>query len=204
MAAYRLTPARRAALKKAQIASARKRKGTGKRRSPSNRRRNAKRAALAVGAVAAAAGAGYVYKNRERMIIAPAAEMSAVRRAKSRARKQGKRLGKAQIRKVRLEERRNHASRSTYRVREYQMARKAYKTIAPKGLTLRPGQKNSVSKAIPSWQREKYMYDTYRKDVNVRARHRLDKLKGKRTTGFSYKSGKTRLVVKGAVIRMPF
>ena len=40
MAAHRMTPARRAALKKAQLASARKRKGRGKTRSRTMKKRN--------------------------------------------------------------------------------------------------------------------------------------------------------------------
>lgn len=59
MAAHRMTPARRAALKKAQAASARKRRGKGKGKlARANRKgRNYKRAAIAAGLVVAAAGA---------------------------------------------------------------------------------------------------------------------------------------------------
>lgn len=72
MAVHRMTPARRAALKKAQLASARKRRGHGKGKlAAANRksRRNA-RIAVGVGAVAAAGTIGAVaytvHKNGKR------------------------------------------------------------------------------------------------------------------------------------------
>lgn len=64
MSRYQMTTARMAALKKAQAASARKRRGTGRAKVSSTRRRNIKRAVVATAVVGAtAAGAGYVYKK---------------------------------------------------------------------------------------------------------------------------------------------
>lgn len=66
MAAYRMTPARRRALRKAQMASARKRRGKGKGKlAAANRRatRN-KRIAIGTGLAAGAAIGAVVYTNR--------------------------------------------------------------------------------------------------------------------------------------------
>lgn len=61
MATYRMTPARRAALRKAQLASARKRK-RGKRKG------KLRKAAKIGAAVAVAGGVGYAtYKNKDRI-----------------------------------------------------------------------------------------------------------------------------------------
>lgn len=47
----------------------------------------------------------------------------------------------------------------------------------------------------------RYLFELYRKDVNVRAEHRLNRMKGKKA-GFSYKSGKQKKVTKsGRVVR---
>ena len=69
--AHNMTPARRAALKKAQMASARKRRGTGRGKlAAANRKnmrlkRNIKRTAIAAGAVTAAGATVYVaHKHR--------------------------------------------------------------------------------------------------------------------------------------------
>lgn len=84
--AHSMTPARRAALKKAQAASARKRRGKGKGKlAAANRKnmrlkRNIKRAAVTAGAVTAAGAAGTaVYMNRGK-IKAKAANNPRVRK----------------------------------------------------------------------------------------------------------------------------
>lgn len=67
--AYKMTPARRAALRKAQAASARKRRGRGKGKlAAANRRarRNA-RIAIAAGGLAGAAMAAGAYSNRKKI-----------------------------------------------------------------------------------------------------------------------------------------
>ena len=259
---YRMTPKRAAALKKAQIASAKKRKGTGKGRPVPKKRRAVAKAPVArrkvvrragkvaaprskaqinrrkvirrAGAVAAVGlavgGAAYTYKNRERLVVAKAAEHFAIKSAKAQAKANGKKLGKAEIRKVRMEERVNHANRSRYRVQEYKMARDLYKIANKKGMTMRPLQ----PKPLRSWQKailiatgnkrsirpissgesihkplksseymQNYMYNTYRKDVNARAVHRLNRIKGKKES-FGYKSGKSKMVISGRVYRLPF
>lgn len=213
MPRYRMTPGRRAALKKAQIASARVRRGKGKGKSRSSasvatrkrRLKTAKRVAVAAAAVGAAAGAGYVYKNREKMVVAPAAERIAVWKAGRAARKRGVKLTKTQKHRVRMQERKDHAQRSTYRGREYLQARRLYRSKAPLGYTLKPGKSNSVWNGMgidPYMQRQ--VYSSYRKDVNTRARHRLNRIKGRKTQGFSYNSGKVRAVIGGRVVKMPF
>lgn len=228
---YRMTPARKAALKKAQIASARKRKGKGRGRvsaksrlraagaqgkglkkrskpkSTANRRRLRRGAAL-VGAVGAVAGAGYVYKNREKLIISKVAEYGAVRNAQRRA---GRKLTKNEIRSVRLKERQDHASRSTYRVREYRNARKAaqmgYRQLGVS--SLRPDRANSLDKVLNrisgpgtmSPAEGRYTFMAYRRDVYSRAVQRLNRMKGKKR-GFNYDSGKRlRVDEKGKVTR---
>lgn len=264
---YVLTPARKAALKKAQLASARKRKGKGKGRpvkqrrkvasvkaqsikkrrtssSPatksrknfnkiksSSRRKTIRRTAIGLTTVGAAVGAAYVYKNRERLVVAKGAEFLAIRSAKDKAKKQGKKLSKAEINKVRLEERKNHANRSRYRVQEYQSARELYRTVSKKGYNIRPtnpkpltafqktvlyatGNRRStrtISGKRSIWNKtssvdnytQLYTYNNYRKDVNARAVSRLNRMRGKKQ-GFSYKSGKTKMVISGRVFKMPF
>jgi hypothetical protein len=194
-----MTPARKAALKKAQIASARKRKGTGRAKVSSvrrrkgatkssgmTRRRKAAIATAAVGAIGAAAGAGYVYKNRERLVIAKRAEAGAIKRAKKNAKAQGKTLSKTEINKVRMQERYDHANRSTYRVREYRAARQKYRSVSKwsKGkLNLRVSgqagsmydnaQLNHKGSAVEQWQN----FYSYRRDVYTRANQRLSKMR---------------------------
>jgi len=66
---YRMTPARRAALKKAQLVSARKRQGTGKTKTKGHFRRNAGKyaaTAVVVGAVAAASATSAHKKNQHK------------------------------------------------------------------------------------------------------------------------------------------
>lgn len=232
---YRMTPARKAALKKAQIASARKRKGTGRGRvsaksrlraagaqgkglkkrskpkSTANRRRLRRGAAL-VGAVGAVAGAGYVYKNREKLIISKLAEAQAIGAARRRAKASGRKLSKAEVRRVRLKERQDHASRSTYRVREYLNARKSarqgYRQLGAS--SLRPDRANSLDKVInrivgpntitPEEAARNFV--AYRRDVYSRATQRLNRMKGKKR-GFSYDSGRRLKVdAKGKVKRL--
>lgn len=211
--AYRLTPARRTALRKAQIASARARKGKGKGQSRGKSRstnvatrkrrlRTAKRVAAVAAVAGAVAGTGYVYKNRERLIIAPQAERTAIRIA---TRKAGRKLTKAETEKVRMTERVNHAHRSTYRAREYMKVRKLAQKVGKQGLSLRPSSKNYAfaGKGLSRLEQD-YIYSAYRKDVNSRARHRLNRLKGRKAQGFGYGSGKVRVVWNGRVIKMPF
>lgn len=217
MAAYRMTPARRAALKKAQLASAKKRRGMGKGKVSSVRRRGKKattsqvkrrrRAAVAaVGAIGAAAGAGYVYKNRERLIVAPAAELRAIR-LKEKA--LGRKLTKVEKRKEKRIERKLHAQRSTFRAREYLYARRRYLNASKlsKGTkNIRPARwdANSIYHAYPTsagknlspLAQELYTYRSYQKDRFVRAEKRLQRLHKKQKTAlptknFSHKIKKT-------------
>ena len=217
------------ALKKAQMASAKKRRGTGKAKPVGNRRRRAapapvarrrrvaakaapgrkrriaKRAGAGAAIAAAAVGGAYVYKNRERLIVAKQAERFAIKGARKA---KGSKLTKTEKHRVRMEERRNHASRSTYRVREYHVARDMYKAASAKGLNIRPlAHKNnakSLNHKANFGNLQNYLYDTYAKDRNARAVHRLNRIKGKKTTGFSYSSGKTKKVIWGRTYRMPF
>lgn len=223
-----MTPARKAALKKAQIASARKRRGSGKGKVASMKRRKAAPAAIkrrskataattrrrrraavaAVGAVGAAAGTAYVYKNREKLVIAKVAEYQAI---KNHQTKKGRKLTKSEKQAVRLQERKDHASRSTYRVREYLKARDTarigYRQLGIS--SLRPDRANSLDKVINrisgpntmSAAEGRYLFMAYRRDVHSRALQRYARM-NKKKRKFSYDSGK-RLVVspKGKVTR---
>lgn len=233
--AYRMTPARRAALKKAQAASARKRKGRGKAKSASVRRRKAapvsgrltgrvknttkrrsgsqssrkktiKRAALAVGAVSAVAGAGYVYKNREKLIIGPAAVRRAVKDHKANAARFGRKLESWEIEFVREQEKIDHANRSVFRVRNYLEARRVARLSTSRGKSLRPDRKNNAYApgvgvtGVPIGK-QRYYFESYRRDVYSRAVQRLARMKGKKRK-FGYDSGKRLLVdSKGKVKR---
>ncbi len=231
---YRMTPARKAALKKAQLASARKRKSRGKAPVRKNRvravaaaskgvrrrgaapksssskasvksrnRKIAKRTAIAVGAIGAAAGAGYVYKNRERLIIAPGAEAAAVYFKSRAAKRAGRPLTKEQKHQVRMQERSDHASRSTFRAREYLVLRKFAKSSVARGRSLRPGSASSVweGHGIPISDQFRE-FQRYRRDVHSRAENRLARMKGK-TRRFGYQSGKIKKVsAKGKVTRL--
>lgn len=197
--AYRMTAARKAALRKAQVASARKRKGRGKGKSTKGRR--LRRGAALVGAVGAVAGAGYVYKNRERLVISKGAEMLA--RRKARKANGGKKLSKTQRYRATMNERRDHASRSTFRVREYTQARQIYREVG-RTRSLNPKSKNKAYKASTPMSVQNKIYNSYRKDVNARATARLNRIKGKKQNKFGYGSGKVKVVIGGRVRRLPF
>ncbi len=222
----------KAALRKAQLASARKRKGRGKAKSTagrrrsvsslkaqnvrrrvgakstssgkSNRKRNIRRAAVAAVAVSTAVGtAGYVYKNRERLIIAPGAEAAAVYFKSRAAKRAGRPLTKEQKHQVRMQERSDHASRSTFRAREYLALRKFAKSSVARGRSLRPGSASSVweGHGIPISDQFRE-FQRYRRDVHSRAENRLARMKGK-TRRFGYQSGKIKYVsAKGKVTRL--
>lgn len=249
MPSYRMTPARKAALKKAQVASARKRRGSGKAKAsartrirsvsaksstkrrgkatPTSIKRRRRAAVAAVGAVGAAAGAAYVYKNREKLVISKKAEFDAIRAAKAQAKAKGKKLGKAQIRKVRMDERVGHATRSTLRVREYTIARNMYKTISKKSkgrLNMRPvnhpnndGTKYTSNgsfaaksfhtltadqKLYTDYQQVRY-FQAYRRDVHSRALARHARM-NKKKRQFGYDSGKRLLVSRTGQVKKAF
>ncbi len=207
-----MTPARKAALRKAQLASARKRRKGAKPKS--NRRRNLRRAAIAVGAVgAAAAGAGYVYKNRERLIVLPAAQRRFI---KIEERRKGRKLTKREKLVVKSRERRQHRHRSTDAARYYAEARALARHRYKVGFTINPSRKNYLpvlgakTMVDDGVKRNgqygltygRFMFEMYRKDVNARAEHRLNRMKGKKR-GFSYRSGKQKRVSpKGKVKRL--
>ncbi len=210
MAAYRMTPARKAALRKAQLASARKRKGRGKKKTTSNRRRNIRRGVVVAAGVSAVVGAGYTYKNRERLIVQPMAQRKFVKIAEVQ---KGRKLTKAERKAVMLKEKRDHASRSTGVARIYLEARGYARSKQARGKSLNPKSKNYFMGKVPTdtfidkngkkKSVAKYLHEMYRKDVNARARHRLNKMKGRKTVGFSYKSGKqVRVGSNGRVKRL--
>jgi len=198
-------------LRRAQMASARARKGTGRAKSvvrksgsaasKSTRNKNIAKAAV-VGTVAAGliVGGNYVYKNRERLIVAPAAERKFVKIAEK---KKGGKLTAKEKHDVKMKERHDHAHRSTNSVRGRLEARQIAKTY--KGKSLKPGSKNYFDKKIAkqfSKEEQTVLFHQYRKDVNARARHRFAKAHGKKVKGFDYKSGKqVRVTSKGKVVR---
>lgn len=213
---YRMTSARRAALRKAQIASARKRKGRGKApvrknrvravaaaskstvrrrstvvksskgkaRTKTRNRKIAKRTAIAVGAV----GAAVIYKNREKWLVEPynlAEHRISARRAG---------YSKAQVNEIVRQEKINHRHRSTFRARQFSRVVASYRG--------HHGIHNPNNRQFGSWE-ENYesMYgrefvDMYYLSRNARARHRLNRIKGNKTKGFDYWSGKRRKVVR--------
>lgn len=229
---YRMTPARKAAIRKAQVASARKRKGSGKgkpvsmrrravaasgttkrratKSSTSNRKRNLRRIAVASAAVGTAAGTAYVYKNREKLVISKVAEYQAV---KNHQAKKGRKLTKAEKRAVRLQERKDHASRSTYRVREYLKARNVaqvgYRQLGVS--SLRPDRANSLHQVINrisgpgtmTASEGRYMFMAYRRDVHSRALQRHARMTGKKRK-FNYDSGKRLKVSQKGVVTRTF
>lgn len=239
---YRLTPKRAAALKKAQAASAKKRKGTGRRKpvakgryrrvqanatatkkrvvkrvnratnTPAKRRKIYRRAAIATASVAAVGGAAYTYRNRERLIVTPMAQRRFVKIAE---REKGRRLTKRERIAVKNREKSQHSTRSTDAARAYKdardFARKAYKS----GYSISPHSKNYIfaGKTLAHIDDGKkrngkygtdsgtFMHELYRKDVNARAEHRLNRMRGKKQA-FGYKSGKQKKVVgKGKVVK---
>lgn len=222
MAGYRMTPARRAALKKAQLASAKKRRGMGKAKASGVRRRKGaapssvrrRRAAIAaVGAIGAAAGAGYVYKNRERLIVQPMAQRRFVKIAE---REKGRKLTKRERIAVKNREKRQHSRRSVDAARAYKEARDFAKLARSKGKSINPRSKNYIFKEVQlshiddgvkrngkyGTDSGRFMFELYRKDVHTRAEHRLNRMKGKKA-GFSYRSGKQKRVSeKGQVKRL--
>lgn len=221
----------RSALRKAQLASARKRhmhrkvKPTGLRRrkasvsATSKTRSNVsayrkaatkskvnshrrRKIAAAVAVAGAAAGAAYVYKNRERLIVAPAAERKFVKIAEK---KKGRKLKPGEKRHIKMRERRMHARRSVDAVRGRLEVRALARSTSARGKSLKPGSKNYFDKNIArnfSIDEQTVLFHSYRKDVNARARHRLARMKGKKTTGFGYNSGKqVRVMPNGKVVR---
>jgi hypothetical protein len=199
---YMLTPKRRAALRKAQLASARARRGAGKaRKKYKNASPRKKKMAKYVGVTAAAVGAGaLVYKNRENLVIKHVAVHRAVKDHRKNAQKLGIKLNKHDYRYIKAQERIDHANRSTLRVREYREARRVARSSMARGRSLRPDRANSVwSKGmgvhrVPT-AKHNYYYETYRKDVYSRAVARHARMKGKKRK-FNYSSGK-RLTVYG-------
>lgn len=244
-----------AALKKAQLASARARKGRGKAKpvarrrikratpvakkrvrrtaqparatvrkrkvanptaSKSNavaknsRRKVAKRVAIGASVALAAGGAAYTYKNRERLIVTPMAERRFVG---IEQRKLGRKLTKGEKNAVIKRERALHGSRSTGAVRAYKEARGI--ALANRGKSLNPLSKNYFASSnsklhtamIDDGRRGggvtagRFLFELYRKDVNVRAEHRLNRMKGKKAS-FGYRSGKQKKVLaSGRVVR---
>ena len=241
---YRMTPARKAALKKAQLASARKRKSRGKAPVRKNRvravaaaskgvrrrgaapksssskasvksrnRKIAKRTAIAVGAIGAAAGAGYVYKNRENLIVQPMAQRRFVKIAE---RKRGRKLTRREKIAVKSREKRLHKRRSIDAVRAYRLGREMAQMAYRNGKSLNPRSKNYIFANIKmdlgddgvkrngkyGVDHGRFMFELYRKDVNARAERRFNRMKGKKA-GFSYRSGKQKRVSeKGKVTRL--
>lgn len=212
---HAMTPKRKAALRKAQLASARKRRGRGVSATSARNYRKAKvvrtarnrsrtRTALKYGAVGAAVvGGAVLYKNRERAIVAPVAEGQAMYSAYL-----GGTRGWGNLQKVRMQEREDHASRSTYRAREYGMAKSLYRKVSKRGLNIKPASKSKNSiwhhmKEATPYEQE-YIHKTYAKSRHARAEHRLNRIKGKKVKGFGYHSGKVKYVHRGRVYRMPF
>lgn len=229
---YRLTPKRAAALKKAQIASARKRKGTGRKKpvakgryrrvqanataakrrvvkrvnratnTPAKRRKIYRRVAIATASVAAVGGAAYTYKNREKLIVEPQAIRGAVKIAKIKARNDGRKLSKADIKRVKQQEIKDHRNRSMLRVREYRQARHIAIEMAAFGrkkgigpLNIRPAtsvsKKGEFKKIEGDWAKKSvhtfapnvysdfhqhYNFMAYRRDVYSRAVQRQNKI----------------------------
>lgn len=206
-----MTPARRAALRKAQQASARKRRKGGAK--SSRRRRNVRQVAVAGGVAVAIGGAGYVYKNRENLIVQPMAQRRFV---KVEERRRGRKLTRREKIAFKNKEKRNHKRRSIDAVRAYQQARDFAKLANSMGKSVNPRHKNYVfagktlTRIDDGIKRNgkygldtgRYMFELYRKDVNARAERRLNRMKGKKA-GFSYRSGKQKRVSeKGRVKRL--
>jgi hypothetical protein len=204
---YRLTPKRRAALRKAQLASARARRGAGKARTKyKNASPRRKKMVKYAGVTAAAVGAGaLVYGNRENLIIKHVAVHRAVKDHRRNAANLKIKLTPADYKYIKAQERIDHANRSTLRVREYREARRVAKASFARGRSLRPDRKNSVWSqgmsvtGVPN-AKQNYYYETYRKDVYSRAVARHSRMKGKKR-GFNYNSGKRLTVYAGGRVK---
>lgn len=206
MAAHRMTPARKAALRKAQIASARKRKGRGKAKKVNSGRRKAiRRTAIAAGAIGTA---GYVFKNREKLIVRHVAVTKAVHQEIRSARSMGQKLSKHDIQWIKHTERTRHANRSSFRVREYKAARQIARLSTSRGRSLNPARANSAwgagvqATGTPVAHR-RAMFEAYRKDVYSRAVARHARMTGKKRK-FNSGSGKRLLVNQKGKVRRAF
>lgn len=201
------TAKQRAALRKAQLASARKRRGKGKaRRTLSPRARKGMKYA---GVAAAAVGAGaVVYKNRENWIVKHVAVTKAVKSHMKKARETGQKLSKYDIQYIKEQERLDHANRSVFRVREYREARRVARLPSSRGRSLNPARRSNAYAAgigvtgVPN-AKQRYYFESYRKDVHSRAQQRLARMKGKKR-GFNYGSGKRLLVNQKGKVRRAF
>lgn len=202
-----MTPKRRAALKKAQLASARARRGAGKARKKYNSASPRTRKAVKyAGVTAAAVGAGaLVYGNRENLIIKQVAVHRAVKDHRRNAKNLKIKLTAADYKYIKAQERIDHANRSTLRVREYREARRVARSSMARGRSLRPDRKNSVwaqgmsVTGVPN-AKQNYYYETYRKDVYSRAVARQARMKGKKRK-FNYNSGKRLTVYAGGRVK---
>lgn len=164
--AYRMTAARRAALRKAQLASARKRRGRGKSR-PKNK--NRRKALIAGGAVVAGglayAGGRYALNNPKKFGGLGSKMDTAITTGYYYAN-----YPKFKLNGISLQQELDaHRNRSGRTVQTFLNVKKLY----------RQGRlKNKRDKII------------YREYVKQRAKHRLRRIKGEKTVGFSRRSGK--------------
>jgi hypothetical protein len=200
-----MTPRRRAALRKAQLASARKRRGTGLKKRSINKRKAVKYAGVA--AVAVGAGA-MAYKNRENLVIKHVAVHRAMKQHRKDAKSVGRKVSLDELKYIKQQERYDHAHRSTYRVREYRAARKVAQLPSSRGKSLRPDRKNSAWNAgnkvtgHPTIH-HRYVFEAYRKDVHSRALSRHARMTGKKRN-FNYSSGKRLLVNQQGKVKRTF
>lgn len=203
-----MTPARKTALRKAQLASAKKRR-RGKTVSKAKSRGRRKKAMVYAGVAAATIGGGaLVYKNREDWVIKHVAVTKAVRSHMKKAKQTGQKLSKYDIQWIKEQERIDHANRSVFRVREYREARRVARLPSSRGRSLNPARKNNAYSAgmsvtgVPT-AKQRYYFESYRKDVYSRAQQRLAKMKGKKR-GFNYNSGKRLTVDKKGRVKREF
>ena len=201
------TAKQKAALRKAQLASARKRRGRGKAKRSNPRRR--RRAAIGAAAVGAAAVAGAtVYRNRENLVIKHVAVYRALKSHRKKARETGQKLESWDIQWIKEQERKDHAHRSVFRVREYREARRVAKLPTSRGRSLRPDRKVNAYTAgmsvtgVPN-AKQNYYFESYRKDVYSRAVQRHGRMKGKKRR-FGYDSGKRLTVLPGGKVKREF
>lgn len=213
------------ALKKAQIASAKKRRGTGKAKPVGNRRRRAapapvarrrrvaakaapgrkrkiaRRAGAGAAIAAAAVGGALVYKNREKLIVEPVAMRRFVKAAEKDAKAKGKKLNKHQKRYIAQREKKLHARRSVDAGRIFLQVRAIAK--GSPGKSLNPKSSNYFNpNAKSNAESKRYLFELYRRDVNARARARHNRMLGKKAAGFGYNSGKqVKVTKKGKVVR---
>jgi hypothetical protein len=167
------TARQRAQLKRAQIISARKRKGRGrgkavsrkavrrtakpsralvrKRTLPSTKTRSAKSIRrrkiarnVAIGAVAVGAIGAVGYRHRENLVIKHVAVTRALKSHRKKAKASGRKLSNWEIQYIKEQERHDHAHRSTFRVREYREARRVAKLPTSRGRSMRPDRANSA------------------------------------------------------------